>query len=1076
LTARQPNDRVFPAEGELHRQRHSESAVDELKRWPERRHLTVMFCDLVGSTALASRLDPEDLREVIGAYHRCIAEAVARFNGFVAKYLGDGVLVYFGYPQAHEDDAERAVRSGLEIVAAVERLAPREGIALQARIGIATGLAVVGDLIGEGAAREEAVVGETPNLAARLQSLAEPGQVIISRSARQLLGGMFELAALGSHVLKGFAEPVPTWRVLRPSAVESRFEAFHEGNLAPLVGRDGELALLLNRFERAKNGKGQVVMLCGEPGIGKSRLLCALHERLGDEPHTPLWHFCSPLHQNSALHPLIGLIERAAGLRRADSLGERLDKLEAYFVLTAENVQRVTPLVADLLGVATGSRYAPANLTPQEKKERTLEALVDQLAGLAARQPVLALYEDVHWADPTTIDLLGRVVNRIPQLPILAVMTLRRGFVPPWVGHACVTMLTLTRLTRQQAAVVIRQAAGGKVLPVEVDEQILAKTDGVPLFVEELTKTVLESGLLEEGVDGFALTGPLPPLAIPATLQDSLMARLDRLGAAKEIAQTGAVIGREFAYELLAAVAPLGEHALREALARLVAAELVFPRGVPPYATYTFKHALVRDAAYASLLKSRRHELHVRVASALQERFPEIVANQPEVLARHFTQAGLVPQAIAYWRRAGERANEHSASMEAIADLEEGLRLVANLPDPKQRLEEEFALRMAISGPLTATKGYAAPEVECAYLRARELSEQLGRSSELFAVLRGLWNCQYSRGELLTGHDLARHLVALARKQGEPLRDALAHRALGSTLFFLGRFAEAREKLEQCIAFDEAGTASGNRRAAILLYADSPGVVARLHLACLQWLLGFPDRALETLETGLSLGEELAHAHHLALALTFAAIVRYWRREFGAALRHAEAALKVARQHALAGRLAIGTICRGAALARLGRHEEGVAQLHAGFAAWHETGARLYDPMWLAFTAEGHAATGRFDAAFAALNRATETASATAQLFCLPELHRLRGAFCLATGESAQAQHWLAEAVNLARRQRAKSFELRAATSLAQLWRDQGRCAEAREVLQPAYNGFTEGFDTADLKDASALLDTLSRC
>jgi class 3 adenylate cyclase/predicted ATPase len=1039
----------------------------------ERRHLTVMFCDLVGSTALAARMDPEDLREVIGAYHRCVAETVGRFDGFVAKYMGDGVLAYFGYPRAHEDDAERAVRSGLDLVAAVSGLKTRADLALRARIGIATGLVVVGDLIGEGAAREEAVVGETPNLAARLQILAEPEHVVISQRTRRLLGGTFELTDVGQHTLKGFAEPVRVWRVLRPSAAESRFEAQHGGSLAPLIGREQELALLLDRFNRAKHNEGQVVLLSGEPGIGKSRLLRAVRERLRDEPHAALSHFCSPYYQNSALYPAIGLIERAARLRRDEPAEAQLEKLEALLALTAENVQDAAPLVADLLAIPTGGRYAPLTFTPQEKKAKTLAALVDQLAGLAARQPVLALYEDVHWADPSTLDLLGLIVDRVQFLSVLLVLTFRPEFIAPWTGYSHVTPLTLNRLARQEVPAIIQQVTGGKPLPVEVVDQILGKTDGVPLFVEELTKAVLESGLLEERTDRYGLTRPLPPLAIPATLHDSLMARLDRLASVKEVAQIGAVIGREFSYELLAAVAPLSADVLMAALARLVRAKLVFRRGVPPQASYTFKHALVQDAAYASLLKSRRQLLHASVGHVLQERFPDSVANQSELLAHHFTQAGLAAQAIPYWRRAGERARERSANVEAIAHFSEGLRLVATLPDTNERVAEELALQMAIGGALTAIKGYSAQEVERAYLRARELCEQLGRSSELFPVLRGLWNCCFTRGQLLRARDLAERIVGLA-DEDEPMRRALASRALGSTLFFLGRFGEARGHLDQAIAFDEAAAVSRNRHANILLYADSPGVIGRLHLSCIEWLLGFPDRALATLNAGLNLAQSLGHAQFLALALSFAAIVHQWRGEFEVARRRAETAIAVAREHRLAARLAIGTICRGAAIARLGQHEEGMAQLHAGFADWHGTGARLYDTMWLGFTAEAHAAADQFDAAFAALDCATETAATTAESVYQAELRRLRGMFHAARGESIAAQHWLTQAIKLARRQVARSLELRAATCLAGLWRDQGRYDEARGLLAPVYAGFTEGFDTADLQEAKALLNELA--
>ena len=585
-----------------------------------------------------------------------------------------------------------------------------------------------------------------------------------------------------------------------------------------------------------------------------------------------------------------------------------------------------------------------------------------------------------------------------------------------------------------------------------------------------MTKAVLEA----EGESGVqAVAGaPTPVVAVPPSLQASLLSRLDRLGPAKDVAQVGAAIGREFPHMLLAAVARKSEPELDSDLDRLIAAGLLFRQGTPPHASYLFKHALVQDAAYGTLLRGPRRSLHARIATAMEDRIPEIVETRPELLAHHFAEAKMAERAIQYWLRGGERASERSANIEAIAHLSNGLKLVETLPDTPQRVETEFALQMAIGGPLAATKGYAAPEVERTYLRARELCERLGRSSELFPVLRGLWNCYFTRGELLRGADLAERLAVLAEEQGRSLQRALAHRSLGSTWFFLGRFSEAREQLDQAIAFDEA-VGSGNRRAYISLYADSPGVIGRLHLSCIQWLLGFPEHAVATLEAGLALGEALATPSFHALALTFSAVVRQWRQEFEAARRQAEAAIGVAREHGLYARLAIGTICRGVALAHLGQHEEGIAEIHAGFACWHGTGARLYDPMWHGFTAEAHAATGQFDAAFAALDRATATAAATAQLFYQAELHRLRGAYYAARGERIEAEVWLKDAIKLARSQASKSLELRAATSLARLWRAQGKCTEAHDLLTPVYSWFTEGFDTRDLKEAKALLDEL---
>jgi class 3 adenylate cyclase/predicted ATPase len=1040
---------------------------------PERRQLTLLFCDLVAWTELSNRLDPEDLREVVCAYQACVAAVVERFEGHVAKYLGDGVLVYFGYPRAHEDDAERAVRSGLAIAEAVAALVPLTDVQLQARVGIATGTAVVGDLIGEGASREAAVVGEVPNLAARMQVLAAPNTVVISDSTRRLVGGLFEVDDVGPQRLKGFAEPLRCWRVVAESAAEGRFEALHGARLTPLVGREEEIALLLRCWRETRDGEGQVVLLAGEPGIGKSRLVRELRARLSEQPHIRLLCQCSPHHTASPLHPLIEQLERAAGFARTDPPAMRLDKLEALLARGTQRLDEVVPLIAALLGVPTVERYPALTLTPDVQKRRTLQALVDQVAGLAAEQPVLALFKDVHWIDPSTLELLGMVVKRIRQLPVLVLITFRPEFQPSFTGQAHVTALTVSRLDRGQEADLIARVTGKKPLPAEIVEQILARTDGVPLFIEELTKTVLESGLLADAGDHYELSGPLPPLAIPATLHDSLMARLDRLAPVKEVAQIGAALGREFSYVLLAAVAGRPEPELQGVLDQLVASELVFRRGKLREAIYAFKHALVQEAAYQSLLKSRRQQLHARIAEVLEQQFPEIGQTQPEVLAQHLTEAGLAAQAIPYWRRAGELAAERSADVEAIAHLSRGLELVATLPDAPERAGEEFALRMAIGGPLIATQGHAAPEVERTYSRAWALCDQLGRSAELFPVLRGLWNHHMVRGELRRAHDLSARLVALAEEQRTLVRRAPALRARGTTLVLLGRFADAEAALREGIAIDDA-VADWENPAHLLLYTERAGVVCRLHLAWTSWFLGFPDRALESVEAGLALGRRLGHVHSLAFALIWAALIHNLRREFAEAGEPAEAAIQIACEHRLPQWLALAKICRGYALVGLGQRTEGIGQLQTGLSDWNATGARVLETQWLGFTAEARAQAGRFYDALAALDRAAATAAATGECHYQAELHRLRGAVLAETGEFAEAASWLQRAIDTAHSQQAKSLELRAATSLARLRRNRGKRTQAHDLLAPVYGGFNEGFDTADLKDAKALLDELA--
>jgi class 3 adenylate cyclase len=595
----------------------------------ERRHLTVMFCDLVGSTPLSARLDPEDLRGIIGAYHRCVTEIVEGFGGFVARYMGDGVLVYFGYPQAHEDDAERATRCGLALVDRVPQLDQAEE--LHVRVGIATGLVVVG-----GEIVEHDVAGDTPNLAARLQALTEPDTVVIAASTRRLIGDLFEYRNLGEKELKGIAGPVSAWQALRPSGVESRFEALRGSALTPLVGRDKEIDLLLRRWARAKSGEGQVALVSGEPGIGKSRLVAELAQRLQAEPLLRLRYFCSPYHQDSALFPFIDQLERAAGFAREDLPAARLEKLEALLAL-ATPLEEDVALIADLLSLPASEHHPLPSLSPQRKKEKTLEALIRQLEGLAGKQPVLMVFEDAHWMDPTSRELLDLTVDRARSLAVLLIVTFRPEFQPPWTGQPQVTMLALNRLDRRDGGALVAQIAGGKALPDAVVAQIVDRTDGVPLFVEELTKSVLESGM--------SLVG------IPTTLHDSLMARLDRLASVRLMAQIGAAIGREFSYQLLHAVARLPEEELQAALARLVASELVFQRGRPPEAVYSFKHALVQDAAHSSLLRSSRRQLHAQIADTLEIQSPVLMESQPELFAQHYAEAGLVEKSVAYWTR-----------------------------------------------------------------------------------------------------------------------------------------------------------------------------------------------------------------------------------------------------------------------------------------------------------------------------------------------------------------------------------------------------------------------------------------
>jgi class 3 adenylate cyclase len=743
----------------------------------ERRQVTVMFSDLVGSTALSARMAPEDLREVISAYQKSVADTVQRFGGFVAKYMGDGVLVYFGYPQAHEDDAERAVHAGLELVAAVGAL--KTHAPLQTR-GIATGLVVVGDLIGSGASQEQAIVGETPNLAARLQGIAEPNSVVIAESTLKLVGNLFELDDLGAQDLKGISEPLRAWVALRPSSVESRFDALHGGGLTELVGRKEELELLLRRWSKAKSGEGQVVLLSGEPGIGKSRLTAALLERLVGEPHTRLRYFCSPQHTDSALHPIVSQMERAAVFLHDDTPQAKLDKLDDVLAQTATSAHEAA-LFADMLSLPNDGRYPALELTPEQRRHKTLNALIAQMEALARQQSLLMIFEDAHWTDPTSLEAFGRTVDRIKSLRVLLIVTYRPEFEPPWIGRPYVTALTINRLDERDIAAIIDRVAGNKDLPTNIRQDIIERTDGIPLFVEEMTKAVLEAneGAAERAVAAI----PSPSMAVPASLHASLMARLDRLGSAKEVAQIGAVIGREFPHALISAVARTGEPELCSELDRLIDAGLLFRQGMAPHATYLFKHALVQDAAYGTLLREPRRALHARIAEALESRFAEIAERQPELLARHCTEAGLIEKAVGLWGKAGQQSLERSALVEAAEQISRALGQTASLPLTPALRHKEIKLQVALITPLIHVKGYAAPETKAAVERARlliERAEALGEPPEdpllLFSVLYGLWtaSCLAFNGDALRA--LGVQFLTLAEKQGATVPLMIGHR------------------------------------------------------------------------------------------------------------------------------------------------------------------------------------------------------------------------------------------------------------------------------------------------------------
>ena len=1030
----------------------------------ERRQLSVMFCDLVGSTALSARFDPEDLREVIGLYHRCVAATVARFDGFVAKYMGDGVLVYFGYPQAHEDDAERAVRAGLALIDAVSGLDTPEALAV--RLGVASGLVVVGDLIGEGSAREQSVVGETPNLAARLQDLAGPATLVISDRTRREVGGLFDFADLGPQPLAGFAEPQPAWRVLGESGMLSRFEALRSGT-TPLVGRDEEIDLLLRRWHQAKTGEGRVVLVSGEPGIGKSRLTAALSERIAGEPHTRLRFFCSPHHQDSALYPFIVQLERAAEFARDDAPAQKLEKLEALAAPGARDGDDIS-LLAELLSLP--NTVAGLNLSPQRKREKLFEALLGQLEAVARDRPVLMVFEDAHWIDPTSRELLDLSLDRVRGMPVLLVVTFRPEFQHGWGGQAHVATLALNRLGGRDGTALVQSVAGNAALDAEIVAEIVERTDGVPLFVEELTKAVLESAGRESQVTAVLGAAPLPALAIPATLHASLIARLDRLGTGpKEIAQIGAVLGREFSYELIEPVAQRPAANLQAALGQLTDAGLLFCRGVAPQSSYLFKHALVQDAAYGTLLRGRRQELHARVAAVLEEHFADLVERQPELLAHHLTGAAETERAVAQWLKAGQHAAARTAHAEALRHFDRGLAVLGLVPESPERDRQEIELQLAMGLSLLTAKGFTSAEAAQTYARAKDLCERTGDADHLFVALWNLWMTTAVRNPD-AARPLSDRLLNLTKTREDSGLRLEAHHSAWFTRFNAG---EPSPALSHCDEGRRLYDFERHRSLAFQYGGHDPGVCAGIHGAFSEWLLGYPDRALASSNDGVRLAERLSHPLSLDHSYLWQAVLGNFRGEPDMALSRAQDGETLASEQ----RLALGldpSILRGGALLAQGFIGDAVASIRNGLAARQAVGWHMFQPYHLAVVSEVLCRAGDYDDAAAALVEAHATIEANSERWWEAEIHRLKGVLLLSQRNLAESEICFEQAIRIARHQQAKSLELRAATSLARLWGEQGRRAEARELLAPIYGWFTEGFDTADLKDAATLLAELA--
>ena len=1034
----------------------------------ERRHLTVLFCDLVGSTTLAKSLDPEELNEITRCYYRCCTDAIQQFDGLVANFIGDGVMALFGYPRAHEDDAERAIHSALTILRAVGTVTVKSNMQLSVRIGIATGLVVVGEDGSLPLTKEKSVVGEAPNLAAHIQSKASPNHIMISNETRRLVGDVFKLERVETADLKGAGDPVILWRVIGEKESTTRFAA-HLVNITRFVGREQEVALLDDRWRQAVQGEGQVVLLSGEAGIGKSRIVETFSQLISEQPHFTIRCQCSPYHSDSALYPIVRQLEHAAGIAVDDQPATKLGNLETMLQRGHTSLEKVVPLFAALLSIPTGERYPALDLDPQRLQERILNALIGQLVDLAQARPVLIILEDVHWADPTTLDLVDRIVLRLPEMRMLLTMTCRPEFNARWTGHPQSTALSLNRLGRKHCHTMVESIAG-KAIPVEVMEQIIAKTDGVPLFVEELTKTVLESTLLRETDHAWLLDGSLQAFAIPATLQDSLMARLDRLSSVKEVAQIGATIGREFSYSLLARASGLPEAELQLALSKLTSAQLIFPQGSTPAVTYSFKHALVRDAAYETLLRSKRSQLHGRIAQVLATEFAEIAEAQPEILAHHYTQAGLTNLAIQWWRKSGDLAIRRSANREAVGHLGRALDLIRLSPHDSQRDRTELAVRITLSGPLIATGGYVTSELAENYSKAAELCTKLGEDNATFPVMYGQWVIPYVRGDMASALTNSERFLRRAERQDDVGLLMMGHRIYGSSLVWRGDTAQGSEHLKRALSLYRP-----EHDPLAYTFSQHPRTAALAHLCLALQHLGYPDQAMAAGWESITEAKRIEHFNSIAYSLCFVSLLIMLRRDLKTLKQTAGELLALAEQYkaaywALWARSMLGWI-----MAQEGNAEAGLQQMYQSTVELQRQKANLWVPQSLLLQAEILGRIKQFQTAYQLLDEAQALIEQYDQRFYEAELHRVRGAVMLSEeGDLDLVAVSFDRAIEVARRQSSKFLELRATVEKARLLCFRGPRKPGRDILTAVYETFAEGLETTDLVEARALLEELS--
>lgn len=1062
----QPPTSVGP-EGDVVHADATAPAIETVTADGERRQVTVLYCDLVGSVALSRRLDPEEFRAVMAAYHGTVVEAIRRFDGYVAQIQGDGVIAYFGYPVAHEAEVDRAIRSAIALLERLAALRVTGTERLDARIGIASGVVVVTHIL----APERSAVGETPNLAHRLQAIAAPGGIVVSDRSRKLAGGAFEFEDLGCPPMKGVHESVRVWRVVGPSAAVDRFESATYEGVTPLVGREQEIGLLLDRWQLARVGSGQVALLVGEPGIGKSRTMRALRERIADRVDVALQYQCSPYATNSALHPVIDHLERAFRFERDDSAAEKCSRLERRMVGEWSRSRHDCHLIARALGIPCDDHYGAMQGTPQRQKEDTLRVLVETVLQIATRQATLVLFEDAHWADPTTIELLDLLIRRCADVPILVLISFRPEFQPTWSGPY-VTTLPISRLVRAQSVGLVSKLTGGRSMPPDLISHIVEKTDGVPLFIEELTRAVLESGMVLE-VDGrFEYAGTVDRITVPSTLRDSLMARLDRLIPVKEIAQIGAVVGREFSYELVAAISPMPEPRLTDALDRLVHSALVFRRGDGRDAVYTFKHALVQDAAYDSLLKAKRQELHARIAEAIRASQPAVLETQPELLAHHYTAAGALSTAVPLWQKAGALALGRMALSEAIAHLERGLSINGALEDGLERDAVELDIRAVLGTAWMALRGWPAQEVPDAFEPARHLARRLRRGDHMLSISFGLWANVLVRGRIAESLALAHEAIDEAIESGDDDLRIVAHMEAMVSEFWLGHLTAANSHGQKIL---ERYDREAHRHVVMRTNFD-PKTAYGLYASHWVWMLGFPDQAVRISDEKDDHARSLGHAFNLGFALTTGAQSFEYRGEPDRALARVEEAERIGRESSIPFvSEVLAQMMRGMAYLRAGRWTESVNQIEYGIRMWHGHGANIWNPYARALQAEALTLSGDLDGGLALIQRSVEQIRRPGweERSHLAEVLRIEAWMRLQQGNHARAEALLHESLDVARSQAAKSWELRTATTLAELLSDQGDDGAARDVLLPVHAWFTEGFETRDLRNARELLRRL---